>query len=96
MVCKGNGSFSSTLRYWDHLKVQITPKIVSALTNAVGSDGIVKDVAHNYRMVDYYQRPEVDKYPDAPRCVGHRDFGSFTLIFPRDSGLQVYIEEEWI
>ena len=31
----------------------------------------------------------------APRCQEHRDFGSFTLIFSNQPGLQVYIDEEW-
>jgi hypothetical protein len=38
------------------------------------------DAAFNYRMLDYYEREKYDGE--------HRDFGSFTLIFPSHAGVR--------
>ena len=32
----------------------------------------------------------------APRCGDHRDFGSWTLVFPSEAGFQVYMNDEWM
>jgi hypothetical protein len=46
----------------------------------------------NFRMVDYYARP---KSAVPPRCGEHRDFGSYTLIFADEPGLQFFVDGEW-
>jgi len=94
------GHLGETMKYWDHLKTDIAPKIVRAVADAIGSEDVVNDAAFNYRMVDYYDRHEVNNLDDgdsmvAPRCGDHRDFGSFTLIFPSDAGFQVNINGVW-
>lgn len=88
---------AASLDYWEHLRTNIAPKIVRAIADAVGSEDISKDAAFNYRMVDYYERnSESLNAIVAPRCDEHRDFGSFTLIFPSHAGFQVNIDGEWV
>lgn len=63
-----------------------------ALSKASGSDGVLEDVHFNYRMVDYYERP-VNQAP--PRCGEHRDFGTLTVIFAEQKGLEVCVDGKW-
>lgn len=70
------GALGKTLTYWENLRTDICPKIVSAVADAIGSPDVKADAAFNYRMVDYYER-QTNSSP--PRCGEHRDFGSFTL-----------------
>lgn len=90
------GSLAASLAYWEHLRTEFAPKIVRAVADAVGSEDVVNDAAFNYRMVDYYERNQDSDSIDAPRCGEHRDFGSFTLIFPNHPGFQVSIDGEWM
>ena len=52
----------------------------------------------NCSMVDYPSRPSLnlrDPKVHGPRCGAHRDFGTFTLIFPDGtSGLEVLVNEK--
>ena len=92
-----DGSFAKCLEYWENLSSTIAPKIVRAVADAVGSEDIARDAAFNYRMVDYYARNQDDMDSIvAPRCGEHRDFGSFTLVFPSDEGFQVNADGEWL
>uniref|UniRef100_A0A7S2XZJ5 Isopenicillin N synthase-like Fe(2+) 2OG dioxygenase domain-containing protein n=1 Tax=Fibrocapsa japonica TaxID=94617 RepID=A0A7S2XZJ5_9STRA len=89
------GSLAETLSYWENVRTSIAPKIVRAVADAVGTEDIVSDSAFNYRMVDYYERLADSDSAIAPRCGEHRDFGTFTLIFPSRSGFQVNVDGEW-
>lgn len=86
------GSLGETLAYWELLRTTVAPKLVDAVADAVGCPSVKVDAAINYRMVDYYER-QTDMVP--PRCGEHRDFGSFTLVFPSRSGFQIHIDGEW-
>ena len=70
----------------------MAPKLLLALAKASGSDGVLDDVHFNYRMVDYYERVANQK---PPRCGEHRDFGTLTVIFAEQKGLEVFIDGEW-
>jgi phosphoenolpyruvate synthase/pyruvate phosphate dikinase len=90
------GALGATLNYWDSLRTNVASKLVHAVADAIGSEDVVKDAAFNYRMVDYYERNHNDcDCVIAPRCGDHRDFGSFTLIFPSAAGFQVQVDGEW-
>ena len=92
------GALANSLAFYEELQ-SVSTKIVRAVADVVGSEDVVTDAAFNYRMVDYYER---EKYEDnidsavAPRCGEHRDFGSFTLIFPSHAGFQVNVNGEWM
>ena len=86
------GPLGKTMMFWDSLRNQIVPTLLAAVAGAVGSDDVVTDASLNYRMVDYYPRPASSV---APRCGEHRDFGSFTLIFPGSPGLEIFTGGEW-
>ena len=93
------GALTKCLEYWDNLRTKVAPKIVHALADAVGSEDVVLDASFNYRMVDYYDRDCCHNDMDsavAPRCGEHRDFGSFTLIFPSHAGFQVKRGGKWM
>jgi len=90
------GSLKETIEYWEHLKMNVAPKVGRAVADAIGSEDLLKDSAYNYRMVDYYPRTDDVEGSVAPRCGEHRDFGSYTLVFPNDVGLQVYVEGQWM
>ena len=77
------------LPFWEHLRENVSPAIIAALSEAVGSDVQPLSSHCNYRMVDYYERPAGCR---PPRCGEHRDFGSFSLIFANCPGLQVWHE----
>lgn len=85
------GALAKALGFWESLQDTATRAVLPALAQATGGDEILQDVAFNYRMVDYYE----DKLSVAPRCGEHRDFGSFTLIFSTQPGLQVFADNEW-
>ena len=97
LVVLQEGALAESLVYWENLRMDVAPKIVRAVAEAVGSEDVVKDAAVNYRMVDYYERNQenMDSMV-APRCGEHRDFGTFTLIFPSHKGFQVNIDGEWM
>ena len=79
------------------LTQKVAPKVGQAVANAIGSEDVVKDASYNYRMIDYYPRNLNDiESTMAPRCGEHRDFGSWTLVFPDAKGLQVYVNDEWM
>jgi hypothetical protein len=92
------GSLKDTLDYWEHLRSEVAPKITRAVSDAIGSEDVAKDAAFNYRMVDYYSRDSSGNQDIAvaPRCGDHRDFGSYTLVFPSSAGLQLSVDGEWI
>lgn len=90
------GSLGASLAYWENLRTTVAPKIVRALADAIGSEDVALDASFNYRMVDYYERNQNDTDAVmAPRCGEHRDFGSFTLVFPSHAGFQVSVDGEW-
>lgn len=70
------GALGQTLAYWDKMHEYVAPKIVEAVSEAVGSPAVKEDASFNFRMVDYYER---QRDTISPRCGEHRDFGSFTL-----------------
>jgi isopenicillin N synthase-like dioxygenase len=91
------GSFKDSLDYSDHLTEKVAPKIGLAIAEAIGNNEVVKDASYNYRMVDYY--PRETNYIEgivAPRCGEHRDFGSWTLVFPSKAGFQVLMNGTWM
>ncbi len=93
------GALGKSLAYWEDLRTGAATKIARAVADAVGSEDVVTDAAFNYRMVDYYERASYQDNIDsevAPRCGEHRDFGSFTLIFPSHAGFQVNVDGEWM
>ena len=81
------------MQFWNKCTSAVAPKIIDALGLASGSLDVASDAHFNFRMVDYYSRPATDI--TAPRCGEHRDFGSFSLIFASDPGLQAFIDGEW-
>eukprot|EP00956_Cyclotella_meneghiniana_P045862 scaffold388056_cov73-Cyclotella_meneghiniana.AAC.1 len=91
------GSLKNTLDYWMSLTKDFAPKIGCAVAYAIGSDDVLKDASFNYRMVDYYPRDvnDINSFV-APRCGDHRDFGSWTLVFPDEMGFQVFMNGEWM
>ena len=94
-----HGALAKTLAYWEDLRTGVAAKISRAVADAVGSEDVIADAAFNYRMVDYYERASYEDDIDsavAPRCGEHRDFGSFTLIFPSHAGFQVNVDGEWM
>lgn len=98
LVVLEEGALANSLKFYEELK-SVSTKIVRAVADVIGSEDVVADAAFNYRMLDYYER---EKYEDniesavAPRCGEHRDFGSFTLIFPSHAGFQVNMNGEWM
>ena len=91
------GSLKDVLDYWELLTQTVAPKVGQAVAEAIGSEDVVKDASYNYRMIDYYPRNFKDiESIVAPRCGEHRDFGSWTLVFPDANGLQVYVNDEWM
>ena len=84
--------FGRILSFWDSCTSILAPKLLLALAKASGSDGVLDDVHFNYRMVDYYERAANQK---PPRCGEHRDFGTLTVIFAEQKGLEVFIDGEW-
>ena len=96
----GQVSLQESLAFWDKLS-HSSKKISEALAMAIGSDEMLKDVFFNYRMVDYYPSGETkkeDEELEGPRCGEHRDFGSFTLIYTNQPGLQIFQEptKTWV
>ena len=97
-------ALAATLAFWETLR-RSSDKLSRSLAVAVGSDELLRDVHFNYRMVDYYKTNtnENDKNndsscPEAPRCGEHRDFGSFTLIYAQQPGLELFHEpsQTWL
>lgn len=84
---------TSALAFWDNLRTSVAPKLLHALAASSGSNDVLIDAHFNYRMVDYYSRPR-DSTP--PRCGEHRDFGTFTLLFSREPGLQANVAGKWV
>ena len=84
--------FGVTLSFWETCTSVLAPKMLLALSKASGSDRVLEDAHFNYRMVDYYERP-VNQAP--PRCGEHRDFGTLTVIFAEQKGLEVCIDGNW-
>lgn len=81
--------------FFEDIKQRVAPKILDALTKAIGkSSALDHTTLFNYRMVDYYER---ESSSPSPRCGEHRDFGTFTLIFPdrSTSGLEAFVGGEW-
>jgi hypothetical protein len=85
------------LLFWGKLR-RLSSNLTQALAQAIGTDDVLKDVAFNYRMVDYYaQKKNEEESRAAPRCGEHRDFGWYTLIFAKEPGLQVQVEDgSWV
>lgn len=76
------------VNFFDQVRNNIAPKILSGLAKMVGDSNLAKDNLVNYRMVDYPSRPCEHVY--GPRCGAHRDFGTMTIIFPDGTpGLEV-------
>lgn len=84
--------FDTTLSFWQTCTSVLAPKMLQALAKASGSEGVLDDVYFNYRMVDYYERPVNTA---SPRCGEHRDFGTMTIIFSDQPGLEVQVDGEW-
>jgi len=83
------------LCFFDDMRKRVAPQILNALTKAIGkSSALDHTTLFNYRMIDYYER---DSSSPSPRCGEHRDFGTFTLIFPdrSTSGLEAFVDREW-
>ena len=80
-----------TLAFWDRCAAEVMPKLLKAMSTAVGCD-VESDAHCNYRMVDYYERPE---NVAAPRCGEHRDFGTATLVFASQPGLEFSLNDTW-
>lgn len=81
-----------TLAFWERCAAEVMPKLLKAMSTAVGCD-VESDAFCNYRMVDYYERPE---NVSAPRCGEHRDFGTATLVFASDApGLELSLNDTW-
>jgi len=52
----------------------------------------IQEERYNFRIVDYYTR---NRMSQNPRCGEHYDFGTMTLIFTDNPGLEVEINGEW-
>lgn len=84
--------FGTTFSFWKICTSVLAPKMLQALAKASGNDGVLDDVYFNCRMIDYYERP-INQEP--PRCAEHKDFGTLTIIFADQKGLEVQIEGKW-
>lgn len=90
-----DSGLNKALSFWDTIR-QLSSKTTQALAEAIGTEDILEDTAFNYRMVDYYATSsQQDRV--APRCGEHRDFGWYTLIFAKEPGLQIQVDDgSWI
>lgn len=85
-------AFASVVSFWQQCASEVAPKLRAAVAAAAECNDILCDNHFDFRMVDYYERSVASgsgQSAPAPRCRAHRDFGSFTLIFAREPGLQV-------
>jgi len=90
---------AEAVRFFDQVRVSVAPRILSGLAELVGDDFVANDELVNYRMVDYPSRAAAhhrQKDDHGPRCGAHRDFGTFTIIFPDETpGLEVLLDDTW-
>eukprot|EP00935_MAST-01C_sp_MAST-1C-sp1_P000229 g229.t1 len=86
--------FHQLLGFYQRIEESIVPKLLQALSTAVGAQMTkLADYSSAYRTLDYYEREADAK---APRCGEHRDYGILTLIFQDDvGGLEVKINGSW-
>ncbi|KAL1510951.1 hypothetical protein AB1Y20_005778 [Prymnesium parvum] len=75
-------------RFWQQVAGSV-PKLLRALQLASGSAEMLEDD----KMVDYFEK-EHEAAP-AQRCREHRDFGTLSLIFSHDAGLEALVHNEW-
>jgi isopenicillin N synthase-like dioxygenase len=92
-----NSGLNKALSFWDKIR-QLSFKTTQALAKAIGTEDVLKDTAFNYRMVDYYAtNTNAQQVSAVPRCGEHRDFGWYTLIFAKEPGLQIQVDDgSWI
>ena len=45
------GALAKSLQYWENLRMEVAPKIVRAVVDAVGSEDVAADAAFNYRLL---------------------------------------------
>jgi len=84
------------LRFWESCALDVMPKLVKAISLAIGTDDVSADAHCYFRMVDYYERPALAQGAPLHRCEEHRDFGTASLIFPSDvKGLEIFADDKW-
>merc|ERR1712179_77489 len=90
-------SLIDALKFFDEVRSEMGTKLLHAISQVVGDPNMVHDSMVNYRMVDYPERETIenrDSESHGPRCGGHRDFGTLTIIFPETSGFEVLLDGE--
>lgn len=94
---KLGASFQTVLTFFEEIEQQLIPKVMDVVSIVSGQDLTACHTHNNnnFRINDYPAH-----FPDNSakerRCGAHRDFGTFTLMFPDGEGLQLEREGGYV
>lgn len=73
--------FWEIVEWFEQVEKVVVSRLVNIIEAIIGSGPIHKTLQRNYRLADYFANPTTTS---SPRCGSHRDYGTFTLVFPSD------------
>jgi hypothetical protein len=91
LVEKLGAPFNVILEFFHKIEQVLISKLIEVLSTISGQDLAAVHIQHNnnFRIIDYPEHESTQGPARERRCGAHRDFGTFTIVFPAGEGLQV-------